>query len=90
VGDLQFVKASHRSPYGLVSSDWQKQAGVFRWKVTIPANTTATVYVPAASAEGITEGGKPIVQARGVRLLRMEQGRAVVEVGSGNYTFSTP
>jgi alpha-L-rhamnosidase len=92
VSDLQFGKASHRSPYGLIASDWQKQAGVFRWKITIPPNTTATVYVPAASAECVTESGKPIVQARGVQLLRMEQGRAVVGVGSGNYTFqsSTP
>jgi hypothetical protein len=31
VGDLQFVKASHRSPYGLIASDWQKQGDVFRW-----------------------------------------------------------
>jgi alpha-L-rhamnosidase len=89
VGDLRFVKASHRSPYGLIVSDWQKQDGVFRWKVTIPANATATLYVPATSAEGVTESGKPIVQARGVQLLRMEQGRAVVRVGSGKYAFQS-
>jgi alpha-L-rhamnosidase len=92
VGDLRFVKASHRSPYGLIASDWQKQDGVFRWNVTIPANTTATVYVPASSVERVTESGKPLAQAPGVQLLRMEQGRAVVRVGSGNYSFqsSTP
>ena len=39
VGDLQFVKASHRSPYGLIASDWQKKDGVFRWNITVPANT---------------------------------------------------
>ena len=55
VGDLQFVKASHRSPYGLIASDWQKKDGVFRWNITVPANTTATVYVPAKSAESVTE-----------------------------------
>ena len=37
VGDLQFVKASHRSPYGLIVSDWQKQDGGFRWNITVPA-----------------------------------------------------
>ncbi len=64
VGDLRFVKASHRSPYGLIASDWQRKDGVFRWNVTVPANTTATVYVPATSAESVTENGKPIAQAQ--------------------------
>jgi alpha-L-rhamnosidase len=89
VGDLQFVKASHRSPYGLIASDWQKKDGVFRWSITVPANTTATVYVPAKSAESVTENGKPAVQADGVKLVRMENGRAVLSVGSGNYCFES-
>jgi len=90
VGDLQFVKASHRSPYGLIASHWQRKNGVFHWDITVPVNTTATVYVPAASAENITEGGKPVRNARGVRFVRMEQGRAVFEVGSGHYSFQSP
>jgi alpha-L-rhamnosidase len=89
VGDLRFVKASHRSPYGLIVSDWQKQDGLFRWKVTIPANTTATVYVPATSAESVMEKGKPISQAHGVKLVKMEDGRAVLSVGSGTYSFES-
>jgi alpha-L-rhamnosidase len=89
VGDLRYVKASHRSPYGLIASDWQKQDGVFRWKITIPANTTATVYMPAASAESVTESAKPVAQARGVKLLKAENGRAVFSVGSGNYSFES-
>jgi alpha-L-rhamnosidase len=89
VGDLRFVKASHRSPYGLIASEWQKQAGVFRWKVTIPANTTATVHVPASSADSVTENGKAAAQARGVKLVKMENGRAVFAIGSGNYSFES-
>jgi alpha-L-rhamnosidase len=89
VGDLQFAKASHRSPYGLIASDWQKKDGVFRWDITVPVNTTATVYVPAESAESVTESGKPVVQAPGVKLVKMENGRAVFSVGSGNYRFES-
>jgi alpha-L-rhamnosidase len=89
VGDLRFVKASHRSPYGLITSDWQKQDGVFRWKVTIPVNTTAIVYVPAISAESVIESGKPATQARGVKLVEKENGRAVFSIGSGNYSFES-
>jgi alpha-L-rhamnosidase len=89
VGDLRFVKASHRSPYGLIVSDWQKQGGAFRWNMTVPVNTTATVYVPATSAESITENGKPMSQARGVKLVKMESGRVVCSVGSGSYCFES-
>jgi alpha-L-rhamnosidase len=89
VGDLQFVKASHRSPYGLIASDWQKLNGVFRWNITVPANTTATVLVPAKSAESVNESGKPAVRAQGVQFLRAEQGRAVFKVGSGQYSFQS-
>ena len=89
VEGLAFARASHRSPYGLIASDWEKRDGVFRWKVTIPANTTATVYVPAKSVETVSESGKPAIQARGMRFLRMENGRAVFSAGSGNYSFES-
>lgn len=46
INDLQFVKASHKSPYGLIKSAWEINGDVFNWEITIPANTTATVYVP--------------------------------------------
>ena len=77
------------SCFGLIASDWQKQDGIFRWKIIIPANTTATVYVPATSAESVTENGKAVAQARGVKLLKAENGRAVFSVGSGNYSFES-
>jgi alpha-L-rhamnosidase len=60
-------------------------------EVTIPANTTATVYVPVASknADGVTESGKPALKADGVKFLRMENGAAVYEVGAGFYRFGS-
>jgi len=89
VGDLQFVKASHRSPYGLIASDWRREGDVFRWNISVPANTTATVYVPAKRVESVTEGGKAADRAAGVQFLRTEQGRAVLKVGSGEYSFQS-
>jgi alpha-L-rhamnosidase len=86
-GDLRFVKATHRSPYGLITSDWQRKEGAFEWNITVPVNTTATVYVPAKDAESVTENGQPAASAPGVRFLRWESGRAVFELGSGRYRF---
>jgi alpha-L-rhamnosidase len=55
----------------------------------VPVNTTATVYLPAMDAATVTESGKPVKQAKGVKFLRMEKGRAMLEVGSGTYQFSS-
>jgi alpha-L-rhamnosidase len=57
--------------------------------VTIPANTSATVYVPAERAGLVKEGQVEAGQAEGVKFLRMESGRAVFEVNSGRYQFSS-
>ncbi len=90
VGDLQAVQATHRSPYGLIASDWKLDGGRFIWNVTVPANTTATVCVPTTDAERVRESGKPARQAAGVQFLRAEDGRAVFEVGAGSYRFTAP
>ncbi|MFA0745071.1 MAG: hypothetical protein LASZOEIN_001874, partial [Candidatus Fervidibacter sp.] len=58
--------------------------------VTIPANTTALVYVPAKNAESVNESGKPAAQSEGVRFVGMENGYAVFEVVSGTYRFTAP
>ncbi|MCX6996933.1 MAG: hypothetical protein NTV49_07570 [Kiritimatiellaeota bacterium] len=59
--------------------------------ITVPANTTATVFVPAKDVAGVTESGKPAVQAGGVRLLRTADHAAVYVIGAGTYHFqSTP
>ena len=58
VGDLTFVKATHHSPYGWISSEWHKNGPTFDWQVVIPANTTATLVVPAGKSGRITCNGK--------------------------------
>jgi alpha-L-rhamnosidase len=89
VGDLRWVKASHRSPYGLISSAWRKSDGKFNWQIEIPANTTATVSIPAKSADAVTEGGKPLAKAGGVEFVNMQGGYAVFRVGGGKYEFTS-
>ena len=79
VGDLTFVKATHHSPYGLIASEWHRHGKQFDWRIEIPANTTATVYVPATSLETVTVKNAPAA--------RFENGRAIYELGSGKYHF---
>lgn len=87
VGDLKWVKGSYRTVSGLITVAWQRDAASFKLQASIPANTTATVYVPASSEKSVLEGGKRASKAQGVRFLRMENGRTVYEVGSGSYNF---
>jgi alpha-L-rhamnosidase len=89
VGDLQFVKAVHRSPYGLISSHWRKQAEAFHWQITIPPNASATVYVRAKDRDSVTESGQPARAAEGVTFLWTEPGYAVFQVRSGQYSFQS-
>jgi alpha-L-rhamnosidase len=88
-GDLTFVRATHLSPFGPIASGWKKEAGAFRWSLTIPLNAYATVYVPAEKAEAVTESGRPAAQAPGVKFVRFNKGRAVFAVGSGTYLFES-
>jgi alpha-L-rhamnosidase len=87
VGDLRFVRATHRSPYGLIASAWRKEGRTFDWRLTVPPNTTATVFIPTTGAGRVTEGGRPVAAAAGVQFRRREAGCVVCEIGSGQYHF---
>jgi alpha-L-rhamnosidase len=89
-GDLTGARAELYSMYGLILSAWTLDAerGTFDWRITIPANATATVYVPAAEGGRVSEGGIPAADAPGVRFLRREAAAEVYEVAAGEYHFS--
>lgn len=84
---LDFVKASYKSVQGLIKSEWKSSTDKFEWNITIPANTTAAVHIPAGSVEEITESGKAVAGNDDVKFSKMEKGAAVFEVKSGSYTF---
>jgi alpha-L-rhamnosidase len=87
IGGLTWVKDSYDSIRGRISSEWHKSAGQFDLRVTIPANTTATFYLPAKDIKSITESGRILTKIADMRSLKMEADHAVLEVGSGDYHF---
>jgi hypothetical protein len=82
---LTFVDASYCSRYGRIGSNWRVGANGLLWKVTVPVNTTAEVWVPAGNADRVTEGGKAVNRSGGVKVLRQEKGHVVLELQSGTY-----
>jgi alpha-L-rhamnosidase len=88
LGNLTWARARYDSIRGPITTDWKRSANRFELRVGIPANTTATVYLPAKSPDTITESGKPLAQAPGVKFLRTEGGRVLVAIDSGAYSFA--
>ena len=88
---LTKVTAGYDSIRGPIQTAWRRTGDGLTLEVTIPANTSATVYLPAGAsttADQITEGGQPLAQAEGVKWLRNEGGCAVLAVASGSYQFA--
>jgi hypothetical protein len=90
VGDLAWVKAWHDTARGRVESSWKKDDSGFELTVKIPPNAKATVFLPGRSQQGVTENGRPVSGAEGVRFLRQEGSALVFEVASGQYDFRVP
>jgi alpha-L-rhamnosidase len=89
VGDVTWVRCHHDSPYGRIVSNWKRAGKTLEMDVTIPANTSATVHVPAADASSVTESGRRAASAEGVTFVRMDGGAAVFTVASGSYRFAS-
>ena len=84
--DLTFARGYYDSPYGRISADWTLQDKRFTLDITVPPNTTATVYLPASDPTAITESGKPTAKSPGVKFVAIGSA-AVFEVTSGTYKF---
>ncbi len=85
-GDLTFVNADYRSVYGVTASQWKLKRDDLHLSVTIPPNTTATVYVPAMDATSVQAKTSRSNQEN-VSFLNLRDNTAVYEIGSGRYDF---
>ncbi|MFC1739238.1 family 78 glycoside hydrolase catalytic domain [Planctomycetota bacterium] len=88
-GGIIYAKTSYESINGFIATDWKLDNEKFTLDVTIPANTTATVYIPAKSPDTVTENGKKIDDADGIRFLKTESDKAIYQLGSGSYSFES-
>jgi len=55
--------------YERISSAWKLDSGLLTYRARVPGNTTATLYLPAASEKAIREGGKDINKLKGITLI---------------------
>ena len=93
---LRSVRASVETVAGTILSDWKKEDGLFRYQVSIPANTTGTVVIPVFGSRDavLTESGARIWErgrfpggVAGVTEVKEESGRLRIAIESGDYNF---
>jgi len=84
---LEFVNASYNSIHGIIKSDWKRKDDKFEWSVSIPANSSAVIYIPAKSLGDVTESGLDLSNAEGVQSMKWENGLTILQMGSGQYKF---
>ncbi|HEY1786963.1 MAG TPA: family 78 glycoside hydrolase catalytic domain, partial [Verrucomicrobiae bacterium] len=87
--EVSWCRSNYSSVRGPIVSNWRRDGDRFNLEVKIPANTTATVIMPAIDPDTVKESDKPAARAEGVTLVRAGAGTATFQVGSGDYHFTS-
>jgi alpha-L-rhamnosidase len=85
---LTSARVSYCSIRGTITADWRLNRDTLMLNVTIPANTTATVYIPTGSPDKVTESGKPVQASQGVTFLKKDHDNCIYRIASGSYYFT--
>ncbi len=88
-GKFTYASATYETQYGTLSSGWKIQDGKLILHALVPANTTATIYIPATAVTDVLENGQPLLLVKDIRVVGKEKEYVVLKVGSGKYEFST-
>jgi alpha-L-rhamnosidase len=88
-GDLTWAKGHYDAVVGRISSDWKIEGTYFFLNVTIPANTTATIYVPSLANKKVFENDEDVQKSSGLKFIEFRDGYAKFEAVSGNYAFKS-
>jgi len=89
VGDITSAQTSYDSDKGLIATSWKLLGGKMTLDVTIPANTSATIYVPGNKLSSVNENRRKVSASPGVTFVKVDGAYAVYSVGSGEYHFTS-
>jgi alpha-L-rhamnosidase len=85
---VSYGGGEYDSVMGRISTYWAKRPdGSLAFEVTVPANATARIYLPAQANSRIEEQGVALKDRKELRILDRLDGEVVVEAGSGTYSF---
>lgn len=87
--ELSFARAEYETMHGRIASEWRRRGRTLRWTIRIPANTSATVFIPSERGTAVAESGRPLARAAGLRIRGREGRRLVCEAAAGTYVFTS-
>ena len=88
---INWVKASYDSIHGRITSNWKRTKDEFILEVSVPANTTATVYLPTSNSNSIQESGRPLNKQSkdsGIEAIETQGKKLKIKIASGSYHFT--
>jgi alpha-L-rhamnosidase len=83
---LTFVNASYESVYGTIKSNWKKDKKALNWSITIPANSTAVVYLPTNDVSAVSINKQKLDQTS--HSYQAEKNNLAVILSSGTYILN--
>lgn len=86
-GEMTYAKGGYESMYGTISSAWALENDGWTYTLSVPANTSATLYLPAKSVRKVREKGKKLKKVSGIEIKGKEDDRLIMELVSGEYEF---
>ncbi len=86
---MTFAKGHYDSLYGKIESAWELKGNMLSYNTTVPANTTATLYLPTKDIKSITENGISIENSKDIKFVKYENSKAIFELKSGKYSFQS-
>jgi hypothetical protein len=87
VGDVRNATTSYESPYGTIRCDWTRTDEDYKIEVSIPANSTAEIYLPTTDVQQVTTYGLSLSVSKDITIIGVDSGKLQIKIGSGNYQF---
>ena len=84
-GYLNVASGHYDSMYGRIESRWERKEASTEYSFTIPANTSATVVLPAKSLKDVKVDGRKVNRRTTQASLDKAKGLLKMELGSGSY-----
>lgn len=86
-GEMTFARGHYDSMYGRIESSWEIKDGKCYYRFVVPPNTSATLYLQAATLESVKENNRPVSLSEGIKDQGIKNGKVVLELKSGHYNF---
>lgn len=99
IPDLEHVNCKLKTVKGDVESSWSKESGNLNFKITIPFNSTANVFLPIPDIQSdsiyliegntvIWENNNTTANTKGVSKITQDDKYLKFKLGSGSYNFT--